>query len=56
LKHLLVAIEKRHEPPKRCYECLCKKKGKKTSKQRKLERAKQRQREREALAKSISSS
>jgi len=56
LKHLLVASKRRHQPPEYCYKCLCKKKDKKTSRQRKVELAKKRAREREKLAKGISPS
>jgi hypothetical protein len=47
LKHVQVAREYGHRPPDLCYACLCGKKRKKPSRQRKIERAKAKQRERE---------
>lgn len=48
LKHIYRAMDNKHQPPDHCYSCLSKKKGKKTSRERKVELAKQRAREREA--------
>ena len=54
LKHLVRAAEGKHRPPDFCYTCLrTKKKGKKTSRERKIELAKKRAREREAAKKGL---
>jgi len=54
LKHLVRAEENNHHPPDLCYPCLCKKQGRKTSRERKVELAKRRARKREAAQKGLS--
>ena len=47
LKHIERAARSSHQPPRHCYTCLAKKRGKKTARERKVELAIIRARERE---------
>ena len=46
-KLILTAKANKHQPPDRCYKCLCKQRNKKTTRERKVILAKERKRKRD---------